>query len=548
MVIKMTGKELSPQQRLLIEKLDNADREIDLVLKPHSLGRRFARPIHSLLAQDVVNFLKAGRESRWVIMAGLRGVGKTTLLAQLYLNRELADATRFYLSLDQAQLAGAEMHDVVIALEAKLGCPLTEAKQPVFVFLDEVHSIPKWSLAAKILYDRCSKLFLICTSSSALALWTNKDIARRARFVRIGPLSLPEAAFINASNNDDGNPWDDFNPDELKPDIELGGKIKSALFGSSSATQAHDRLKDLEGETDRYWSNLGEGVIEDYVMGYETLPYALAIKNRRDSNEQRVSKEYATREIRIQVRQTLEKVYNHDLPAIGQFDQSTKNHFPGLLLWLADSNQQSLNKMSGRLGLNVRTLQNMLEILVNSEVLAAIPPFGSSSSKIAKPYRYLFTAPAVRQALNSTAGSGSIDKTQLDQLRGDLLEDAVGLYLKQAFSDQPLGGLVEYDSSQAGADFIVMPTHIKTESIALEVGWQKKTGQQVWATLERTKSNRYGLVVTNCDLKLDEARRTLFVPLKTFFLMQPEGLPKNQDLNLRERAGADKINIEDVPF
>lgn len=78
-----------------------------------------------------------------------------------------------------------------------------------------------------------------------------------------------------------------------------------------------------------------------------------------------------------------------------------------------------------------------------------------------------------------------------------------------------------------------MPTHIKPESIALEVGRRKKTGQQAWSTLERTKSNRYGLVITDCNLKLDEARRTLFVPLKTFFLMQPERLPKNQGLNLR---------------
>ena len=55
-----------------------------------------------------------------MIMAGLRGVGKTTLLAQLYLHPELRSATKFYLSLDQAQLLGAEMTDVVATLEHKL--------------------------------------------------------------------------------------------------------------------------------------------------------------------------------------------------------------------------------------------------------------------------------------------------------------------------------------------------------------------------------------------------------------------------------------------
>ena len=103
-------------------------------------------------------------------MAGLRGVGKTTLLAQLYLHPQLKTASKFYLSLDQAQFLGAQMQDVERALAFRLGRPLTEAKELIFIFLDEVHCLPQWSLAAKILYDRCRRLFLVCTSSSALAL------------------------------------------------------------------------------------------------------------------------------------------------------------------------------------------------------------------------------------------------------------------------------------------------------------------------------------------------------------------------------------------
>ncbi|MCY4010860.1 MAG: AAA family ATPase [Candidatus Saccharibacteria bacterium] len=524
----MDNNELTPQQQLLVEKLENADQEIDQLLPQYSLGRKFQRPIYSRLSKTATNFLTTGQGSEWIIMAGLRGVGKTTLLAQLYLHPKLKSATRFYLSLDQAQLLGAEMNDVITALEHKLGQPLTQTEEPIFVFLDEVHSLPKWSLTAKILHDRCPKLFLVCTSSSALALWTTPDIARRARFMRVSPLSLPEAIFINTANENDR--WHNENIEEFIPNITLGSKIQSALFDSENAYQVYSRIEMLKSEIDHYWKNRDANKdISNYITSYETLPYALNIKH--SSNDRHNPDPETINEIRARIRQTLDKVYNHDLSIVGQFDQSTRHHFPSLLLWLANSGQQSLTKMAKRMSLNVRTLQNMLEILVNSEVLIAVPPFGSTSGKIAKPYKYLFTAPAIRHALNNPPRD-QLQEAQLDQLRGFLLEDTVGFYMKQTFDNQPLGGLVEYDSSREGADFIVMPSHIKKEAIAVEVGWRKRTSQQVQATLKRIQSNRYGIVITDCNLKLDNSDQIVFVPMKIFLLMQPQEFSGASSLNL----------------
>ena len=545
MVIKMDKEQLSHRQQLLVEKLDNAQEEIDQLLPQGSLGRYFQRPVYGQLIQAANNFLVTKQRPQWIIMVGLRGVGKTTLLTQLYLHPDLKAAAKFYLSLDQAQLIGAEMSDVIAALEFKLGHPLAKAKKPIFVFLDEVHSLPKWSLAAKILRDRCPNLFLICTSSSALALWTTPDIARRAQFVRVGPLSLPEVVFMNASHEEDGNrtlfsnfDYDSMDPSRFLPDISLGSKIQAALFNSDNALQVHSQLQFIEPEINHYWEGRDiEEDIKNYVTRYETLPYALFIRQSQESD--------ATNAIRVQIRQTLDKVYNHDLDIIGQFDQSTRQYFPALLLWLANSEQQSLNKMSQRLGINVRTLQNMFDVLVNSEVLMSLPPFGSSSGKIAKPYKYLFTTPALRQALNNLAANQAAE-AQLDTLRGCLLEDAVGYYLKQSLSNQPLGGLVEYDSSRAGADFVILPNRIKTESIPVEVGWQKRACQQVQATLERTKSKRYGLVITDCNLKIDKSGRIVFVPLKVFFLMQTQILEHLKPINLD--PGDETSEPEDLPF
>ena len=66
-----------------------------------------------------------------------------------------------------------------------------------------------------------------------------------------------------------------------------------------------------------------------------------------------------------------------------------------------------------------------------------------------------------------------------------------------------------------------MPNYLKKEAIALEVGWRKETPRQVLTTLKRIKSRGYGLVVTDSELKLDDSRRVVFVPLKIFLLMTP---------------------------
>ena len=125
----MNNFKLTDQQQLLVEKLNNADLEIDQILTPDSPARRFQRPIYDQLAEAATDFLAASHGSEWIIMTGLRGVGKTTLLAQLYLHPKLKTVSKFYLSLDQAQFLGAEMQDVEKALAYKLNQPLPQVKE-----------------------------------------------------------------------------------------------------------------------------------------------------------------------------------------------------------------------------------------------------------------------------------------------------------------------------------------------------------------------------------------------------------------------------------
>ena len=129
---------LTDLQKLLSEKIEQGQsRTLDLI-ETNPLGTGFRRIAYNSLAESFASFLKdkTGR-SRWTIITGLRGVGKTTLLAQLYHQPSIGNCTRFYLSLDDIQATGATVNDITAVIEYHLKIRISANPNPVFLFLDE---------------------------------------------------------------------------------------------------------------------------------------------------------------------------------------------------------------------------------------------------------------------------------------------------------------------------------------------------------------------------------------------------------------------------
>ena len=84
----------------------------------------------------------------WIIIPGLRGVGKTTILAQLFLNhqQEVDDRRMLYVSLDEVvNVLGSSLKDVLSAYEKIIGESFEKLTKPVFIFIDEAQYDPKWA-------------------------------------------------------------------------------------------------------------------------------------------------------------------------------------------------------------------------------------------------------------------------------------------------------------------------------------------------------------------------------------------------------------------
>ena len=436
-----------------------------------------------IFKKHIQNFLKYSFEPRWIIMPGLRGVGKTTLLSQLFYEvLSEKDVIKFYISIDEpVRRFNVSLWDVLEGYEMLLGKRLEELDKKVFLFFDEVQYDKKWDSAIKSFYDRSKNIFIFCTGSSALLLkkQINADISRRAYFEELYPMDFKEYIMLRLKKY---------------PPKDLSSEIKDILFNSKNGNDVFKNLSLIEKKIKEYW--LGIDIFEiDRYLKYGTLPFSLKIK------EEGV--------ILNQLDLMLQRIIYTDIPEITNFDKETLNKIYALTYLLSESFEISLTKLSTTLEISKDTVSSILSSLEKAGFLQRISPYGSHYKQVRKPYRYLFSSPAFRFLLLS--GKESI--TNFENFKGKLLEDIVGMYLRKTLQKFPDSSLT-YDCSKGGANFIVK---IRNKKIVIEVGYGKKEIKQVEYTLKRIKGD-FGMIISG-DEKLTFKDNIVKIPLKYFLLL-----------------------------
>lgn len=423
-------------------------------------------------------------EPRWVAIPGLRGVGKTTLLAQLFDQVNCHDQHKIYISLDDATRSlGANIDDILKAYQNILGTPFERLTKPVYIFLDEVQYDETWGATLKNLYDRTKMVFILCTGSSALSLQSNPDVARRITFTKIYPLSFPEYKMIK---------------DGKYPIPKLGGELKSAIFESPDAKTVYDRLNALNEKVLTYWTGIPPKEIISYLR-YGTLPFAVSIDNEPL--------------IYSRINQTLNGILNRDVPQLNQFDKDTIDKLSQILYMVASYDQVSFNSIATSVQLNFKTVTAVFAALEKTDLLIRVYPFGAHETQVRKPSKYLFMSPAFRAMYYNLVGSIAPD----DDYRGKLFEDVVAFYLLRVLTRN--GQIsITHDSAKESADFVLVNRIQKKERLVIEAGIGKKGFGQVYKTMERTQA-KYGLVVSASSLSMDADEKIVKVPYKHFLLL-----------------------------
>lgn len=446
------------------------------------------RKTYFQIKKHIDEFLNGYVENRFLIMPGLRGVGKTTILFQIYeylRNEKGVDSDRIlYLSVDElSTYLGAgilEAIDVFVG-EVHETSPVYLEKE-VFIFLDESHYDKEWSQVGKIVYDQSKKIFLIFTGSSALSLEMNVDAARRIKKEPVFPMNFREYNLLK--NNIRSN--DDFSSSLM--DLIFKGDEGSVEDASRKENEMKKTLLKLNKPVEKEW--------EDFLLCRD-FPFALNIQRS---------------EVYERVFDIVNRVVEKDVFSIKSFNTESRSVISRIITFLAlqDPGGTSDAKLATKLGKSPRLIREILNILELTHLVFSVKPYGTAGKVVRKAWKYYFLSPTVNAAIRFKLGKYN---RRDRKLLGVLTESLVASYffrMKETVH-RPLG--IFYDPAKNGVDFLLQTAD--DGLIPVEVGVGEKDRTQINRAITRYKSE-YGIVISNTTSKIKKEGNVIYIPVMTF--------------------------------
>ncbi len=149
------------------------------------LNVRFLNKLKNLkISHERITIRPIDWHDRMICLLGARGCGKTTLLLSYIKNHLPLNGTVLYVSMDDLFFS---THNLLSFAEDFV------AKGGKYLFLDEVHKYPNWSLELKNIYDTLPELKVVLTGSSILEIHKGEaDLSRRVVKYDLAGLSFRE--------------------------------------------------------------------------------------------------------------------------------------------------------------------------------------------------------------------------------------------------------------------------------------------------------------------------------------------------------------------
>ena len=162
-------------------------------------------------------FKKINWNNHLIGITGARGVGKTTLLLQYYLQNFKTPQDCLYLSADNINVINRGLYNIAEEFFKYGGKVL---------LVDEIHKYPDWQIELKNIYDSFPKKKIIFSGSSSISILKGKgDLSRRAVFYNLRGLSFREYLILRLNKQ--------FQPvdfkDLLKEHIKLADEVSSQI-------------------------------------------------------------------------------------------------------------------------------------------------------------------------------------------------------------------------------------------------------------------------------------------------------------------------------
>ena len=435
------------------------------------------------------NFIKGNFNNRFIVLPGIRGVGKTTILFQIfeYLLKEknITNNQILYISCEVVNnLTNCNIREVIeIYLKNHFNRNLRTIEKPIFLLIDEAQYDKNWAISGKIIYDKSDNIFMIFTGSSALNLEYNADAARRMIKKNIPPLNYAEHI-------------------KLKYDLDLSKKenpIYNLVFNGEI-----NKALDYEIEINNKLINCQNYTSDDWMeyLKYGGFPYLFYGNNYE--------------EIPAKLNDMIQKVINVDMIKIKNFTSENQANANRILRFLAlqKPGEISQNNLSNYLETSVSNVKNILDTLEKTHLIFHTEPYSASANRIKKAWKYFFATSSIRYALSSSIGNPINQK----HFEGVILEDLVAshLFYSQYFERNYFNLYYDGSGNKGNVDFLIHDGINKI--IPIEVGRGKKDKKQVKKAIN-TYNSDYGIIVSNNKDFIEKEDDVIFISPKTFSFM-----------------------------
>ena len=448
------------------------------------------RLIYSRIKEYVDEFLAGEKESynRVIVMPGLRGVGKTTLVFQIYNylrnDKNIEQERILYLSVDELKaFLGYRILDVADNFVSEVHeTSLAYLDKKLFILVDEAHYDKEWSQTAKILYDKTKKIFLIFTGSSALSLEMSADAVRRVKKETVFPVNFSEHMKLKYN---------------VSLPVETDKNLIDLIFRYSESTLGNACRK--ENELKIKLLNVNKPIDKEFenFLCYGGFPFDLYI-NPMDVHEKIFS--------------MIERVIEKDVFESQSFSTETRNTISRIITFLAMQTPGGTSdaKLAQRLKTSPTLIQNILDVLEKTHLIFSIKPYGSAGKIVRKPWKYYFMSPSINAAMRFKLGLYTAGEREVLGTFAEGLVASYFLRMKETLN-QPMG--IFYDSKNGGVDFLLQDA--EGNIIPVEVGIGEKKKNQIKKAIYEYKSE-YGIVISNNTEKIEVNENVIFIPLTTF--------------------------------
>lgn len=452
------------------------------------------------------SFMEGRGDSRIIILYGLRGIGKSTILFQIYnrlrtgnffgkpsSSKIIPQENILYLSIDQTLLSPfategkSQIYEAVKHFcEDIHGQTLETLDKKLFILIDEAQFDKRWAVASKSLFDSSKNIFIIITGSSALALSIDTDTARRAIKEPLFPLSFMEHQVIK---------------NRIFPPSGTADKLKRLVLHNdrTTVTTLNNSIKTIKAEMNRKGKNL-ENELTDYIT-LGGFPYGIT-----------TTKEVAYRRIVDMI----SRIVRQDVPEIANIQTDSSLEIMRIIgaIALKPSGELAQTKLSKRLSMSAAKVNAIIDTLLKTHLIFDIKPYRLSKSKngLSKVFKYYFMSTTLLCAIKYLNGITTVTPEETSVL----WENAVGSTLfKLCYTTGSVYNLFYDPRKETNVDYLLQ-NPISGEIIPFEVGLHKDN-KQMKSAIEFYKTG-YGIIVSEFP-EITFSDNIIRIPFWLFFYM-----------------------------